>query len=291
MNVREQRMERNERCIGSDAFVLSNLTRVSIVRLLGRLRGESGVDGTDLDVRVDDRGIGVGTLNISGVTRAGGAGSTGDTRLGGILIKRVVRVEPEHVGVVVIPERQDENHAAAESITHSVQATMLVEDVLVAKGLLLSNTEIGVNGVAGNTIDVGLGVGNDLAVLDVETLDLSQAAARSDELGDNGELAAGVDSHTLAVEGLVAHTPRVEVAAIRITSTSIAGIGVGTTAVIAIAPGLLRSIAGVRGDGSTLRVGLPDVHLGTARAIATNTSVLVVVGRLPALNVGLQTQS
>lgn len=62
-------------------------------------RSEGAVDGTELDVAVDDRGRGSVGLDIGGSTARGGARSTGGSQSG--RVGGVGRVQPEHVGVVL----------------------------------------------------------------------------------------------------------------------------------------------------------------------------------------------
>lgn len=170
----------------------------SIPHLKPILQGSEGrVDGTELDVRVDDAGRGVVGLDVGGGTAAGGAGAARIVRA-----DRVGGVEPQHVGVVVVPQAHDEDHAIAERLTHALEASHRGEDIGVVSGGLLGSAVVGGDGVARDTSHVGLGVGNGLAVLDVEALDLAQVAGVvGQELGDNGEDLGGVDtSGTSAVE-------------------------------------------------------------------------------------------
>lgn len=100
-----------------------------------------------------------------------------------------------------------------------LEATLRVELVGVAEsGLLLLAVALG-DGV--DSVDAGElvhAVGDDLSVLNVETLDLREGAGVgaviSDELGDDGEGLAGVDGEALAVEGGVTLAVRVEVASV-----------------------------------------------------------------------------
>ena len=79
----------------------------------------------------------------------------------------------------------------------------------------------------------------------------------------------------------------VEVAAIGIANTGVAVGAVGATARVALAAALVDDGARVGGPGGSSIVSLPDVHLRAASAVAAGTGVLVVAGRIPALDVGL----
>lgn len=225
-------------------------------------------------------------LDRLGVTDAVLAGTAGNTGLGGVSVLGVGAVEPHHAGVVVIPDAQDEDHGG-HGITHATEATMLRKDVLISKGGLLGRAEVGRDRVTGDAVNVGLSVGDNLAVLNVEALDLGKGATVADELGDNGHDGVGVDDLVGAVVAGVAHAVGVEVAAIGVAGSGIAGLGVGATAVITTAHGLPKVVTRMRGEGTRDAVRFPDVQLGAARSVATDTGVLVIIRRGPAFHVGL----
>jgi hypothetical protein len=248
---------------------------------------ESGVEGSELDVGVNDCGISLFALKIRGNTRRSLATATASAQVTvGVLVGGVSGVEPEHVGVVVIPQRHDEHHALSKSLGHISLATLVLVSVSVLESCLLLVTELGCDGVAVDAGNRGSGLCNGLSALDVEALDLHSVAS-ADELSDDGELLRGIDGHTLAVEVLDTHAVGVEVTAIRVADASIAVGGVCSTTAVTIAARLLDRAAGMgchrRADG----VGLPDIHLGAARTMATDTCVCVVRRRLPAFNVTL----
>jgi len=260
----------------------------------GRVAGSAAVeardgraDGAEADVGEDDVAVGDLGLNL-GRDTGGGRASTALGAGGAGLVDGVGRVEPEHVGVVVIPDGHDQDHRALEGLAHLSHTALAVEVIDVTEGDLLGIAPLLGDGVAGVAGDLGLGVGNDLAVLNVEALDLAEDASRVlVELGDDGHLLGGVDGHALAVEGLVALAVGVEVAAIRIANTSIALRAVGATAAVALAAALADNGARVRSEGSSHVVGLPDIHLRAAAAIAAETGVGIIGRRGPVLNVGL----
>jgi hypothetical protein len=226
------------------------------------------------------------------VAGGGGACAASNTRVGGRSISGVgLAVQPEHVSIVVIPQAHDENHSLVQTVTHAGQTTVLSEDILIAEGLLLGCAEFRCDRVSGDAADIRGGVGDDLSILHVDTLDLAEGAGvgtvAGDELSDNGHLRLGVDGHAGAVEALVAHAEGVEVASIGIAGTGVAGGGVSSTTFVALAHGLFGAVARVRSESSGDAVGFPDIHLRAASSVATNTSVLVILGRLPALHVGL----
>ena len=236
---------------------------------------EGRANGAEPDVAEDNAGVGAVSLNIGRNTRCSWASTTGDTRLAGISSSRVGRVEPEHVNRVVVPERHDKDVAASKRSTHSVQATKGSERRSVAESALLRLAEGVGNRVAADTGDGGLGVLVHLSVLDVEALDLGQAAARADELRDNGHLGLGVEGGAGAVEVLDAHAVAVEVAAILVAHALVA-----VVAVAAVSRGCASdetsALAGVGSVGGRDAVGLPDVHLGAASAGLAGSGVGVV---------------
>ena len=246
-------------------------------------------NGANLDVGVGDGGVGDVGLDIAGDTGGGGAGTTLGAELGGVGGEGAV--EPEHVGCMVIPDAHDENHTILKSGAHVGEATVLGEVVGVAEYRLLGSAEIGGDRVAAGASDGGDRVGDDDAILDVEALDVGESTGGGsvigDELGDDGELGLGVDGLAWAVEVEAALAVRVEVTSIRVASSSITVVAVSSTASIASAHGLAGSVARVGSVGVRDGVGLPEIHLSTARTVVTDTGVRIV-GRLePSLNVTL----
>lgn len=248
---------------------------------------EGRADGADLDVGEDDVGVGGLGLDIGGNARVSAASTASGAGAG--LVGRVGGVEPEHVGVVVIPDGHDENHTLGESLAHLRKTALLSKNVLIAESLLLGGTVVCGDGVALDAGDVRLGVGKDLAVLDVEALDIGKGAAGLDELRDDGDLLGGVDGElgALAVEGGVALAVAVEVASIGVALAGVPGGAVGASAGVAVAAQLADRLTGVRGVGGGDGVGLPDVHLGAARAHVSDAGVGIVGRRHPTLDVGL----
>lgn len=201
---------------------------------------------------------------LDGLWEAGGgvAGSAGDAEAS--LVRGVRRVEPVHGGRVVRPDRQDQDHAL-QSLAHLGEATLGLEVVVVAKGSLLLLAETVGDGVGGvDAGDAGHGVGDRLAVLDVETLDVGQGArvgaVVGDELGHDRDGLGGVDSQARAVEARVAHAVRVEVATVLVADSGVPAV-TGTAVGLALAPRLSVNGAGVRSVCGGDEVGLPDVHL------------------------------
>lgn len=151
---------------------------------------------------------------------------------------------------MVVPQAHDEDHGLLDGLAELSHAALVLKDVAVVEGDLLGLAELRGDGIARVTGDGRLGVGNHLAVLDVEPLDLGQLAVGSlDELGHDGELLGGVDRHPRPVEGAVALAVRVEVAPVRVAGPRVARFGVGASAVFAFAPVLAYGRAGVRGVG------------------------------------------
>lgn len=198
---------------------------------------------------------------------------------------------PEHVDGVVVPDGHDENHSALESVTHGSKTTAVIEGVGVTESGLLGGAEVFGNRVnRGDTIDSSDRVLDDFAVLDVEAADLNKVASGGvvggDELGNDGERRVGVDGEAGAVEAGVAQAVGVEVAAILVADTVVALIAISTLGTCARRlSGDSASVRGVcRGD----RVGLPNIHLRAAAAHGTGSGVDIVVGRHPAIGVGLE---
>lgn len=146
----------------------------------------------------------------------------------------------------VVPERHDEHHVAGEGLGHLGQAALVLEAVGVAEGDLLAAAEGLVDLVAAVTGDGGLGVGDDLAALDVEAADGLEVAAGADELRHDGELAVRVDRLARPVEVRGALPVRVEVAPIRVAHARVPVRRVRPAAVVLLAHRLPYRRARVR---------------------------------------------
>lgn len=190
-----------------------------------------------------------------------------------------------------MPERHNKDHGGRESIAHAVPATLLREVIDIAKDALLLGAEVRGERATGVACNLGLGVGNDLAVLDVQTGDLRKTSvAALVELSDDSHLLGGIDVEvgSRTVEGLVALAVGVEITTVGIASSAISVTRVGSTTRVASARVLSELGARMRSEGCGDGVGLPDIHLGAAGAQVTNTGVDITVRGLPAVRVGLE---
>ena len=116
-------------------------------------------------------------LDIAGLARGASAGTTSSADLVGT--NRVGGVEPEHVGSVVIPNTEHKSHASIEVLTEASKATLLGERVGVTGSSLLLLAEL-VGDLVGlcDSGDVGVGLLDDLAVLNVDSADCSEGTGR-----------------------------------------------------------------------------------------------------------------
>lgn len=161
-------------------------------------------------------------LNVIRLAGVGRARATHSTRQ--IAVDWVLGVKPEHVGLVIIPEGHDENHAAVERVRHLLHATLSLVVIGVPEDALdiLAHLVIDALVLLRLALDSSLGVRNQLAVLSKQALDFDDISVRSavlsKELGNNGERSAGVDRHALAEEVRDTSAVRVPVAAVLIAS-------------------------------------------------------------------------
>jgi hypothetical protein len=186
---------------------------------------------------------------------------------------------------MIVPNGHDKSHPARHSTAHRCEAAMCLEGIVITEGSLLRITESCSDGITSNVGDSGLGIWNDRSTLDVESIDLSERIA--DELSDDSEDFRGVNSKTWAVERGVSHAVGVEITSVGIASSGVSVCRVGTSASIAIAHGLRDSITGMGRNSCRNGVCFPDIHLGAAGAVTSNTSVGVVSGWHPAGNIAL----
>lgn len=192
---------------------------------------------------------------------------------------------------MVVPDGHDKDMAISEGRAHTGKTTLGGEIVLVTESSLLISAEVVRNAVVSiKSINGSSRVGDDLAVLDIDTTDLRESSGGGvvggDELGDNGEDRSSVDGRTRAVEVSDTHAERVEVTTILVAHTAVPVVTVTTVGTLATV--LAVGGADVGGIGSRNGVGLPDIHLRAARTVGTSSCVRVVVRRLPALDVSLE---
>lgn len=208
---------------------------------------ESRSDITPADVGEDDMGGGVLLLDQVRVP------------LGAAARAGVPAIEPIHVAAGVVPDAEDEDHAAAQCLAHGGQS---------AKGGCRA-----VDGGApvlrdGADARRGHSVGDHLAVLDVLSADLGQGAGGGAVVGDklrgDGKGLRGVDC--------VAGAPVVRLALSVWVEAAAASVAV-------------RRAAGVRGVRVSAGVGLEDVHLVAAVACAAGVEGAVPPGHHRALRV------
>lgn len=126
---------------------------------------------------------------------------------------------------MVVPDRNDESHAASESLGHLAQTSLDFEVVLVSHPALDVVTECVSDGIVVSSVDGHLWGLNGLSVLDVLSSDLynlSIVSSRvSEELGDDGERLGGVDVEVASwsVEVDVSVSMRGEVTAVLVADT------------------------------------------------------------------------
>lgn len=119
-----------------------------------RSRSKGRVDWAKLDVAESD-----GIAWVRGLDRSWDSGgriarSTRDTRGGCGFVGRVVRIKPEHVGAVVVPDRHDKDHAQIKLLAEGFKSTLLGEVVRVTESRLLSGAEGVSDGVSRDPRDV-----------------------------------------------------------------------------------------------------------------------------------------
>lgn len=192
---------------------------------LGRL-GKGGADRTELDVRERHLRIRILALDIRRYARASWAVAT--TNAGGIaaLVSRIVTIQPQHVGVVIIPQTHHEHHARVECLAHGRHTTVLVERILLlGKSLLFVVAPCLSQAVTGETRHLRLRVGDDLATLDVEALNF-EVVARPDKLGHHCEFLGCVDRLARTIEVLDTNAVRVEVTAVGVAVAGVSILGI-----------------------------------------------------------------
>jgi hypothetical protein len=145
--------------------------------------------------------VGGRILHIFGSATAGCAGPSSNTGCCSRLVKRIVAVQPQHVGSMIIPDAHDEHHAGRERPVHVRHTTVGGEGIGITECSLLGGAEgIGYY-VTSNAGNGGLGVGDDNTVLDIETADFIVG-----ELGDHCKFGIRINRHAWTIEVSVSLT-------------------------------------------------------------------------------------
>ena len=77
---------------------------------------------------------------------------------------------------MIIPETHHQDHAIGKCGADTLEASVLAEDVFIAKSSLLGGAKLRCDFIATHTTDGGLRLGDDFAVLYIETFDRAQSA-------------------------------------------------------------------------------------------------------------------
>jgi len=93
-------------------------------------------------------------------------------------------VQPEHVGIVVIPQRHDENHASIDGLLHGIQASLLQEIRAILGNGNPVCAEVVSDGVVLLSVDRVRWVLNGPAILLVELLHLNKLTVVGAIVGD-----------------------------------------------------------------------------------------------------------
>jgi len=144
----------------------------------------------------------------------------------------------------------------------------------------LSGAERVRDGISSYASNLTVRVGNNIAVLDVETFNLGEG--RTDKLRDDSNLLAGVDSKARPIERRVAHAVRVKVAAGLVTSTCS---GVWRRTGGSSASTLSKGGARVWGVSRGNLVSFPHIHFGAASSHRSSASVCVIWTGCPSCRV------
>jgi hypothetical protein len=200
-----------------------------------------------LDLAKDDSGVLLDGLNDLGVA------------LGRVARTSVAAVEPVHEAALVPPDAHGQNHTTVQGVAHCLHAAELLEH----------------GGAVGIAIFVVHGVGDvdggrrvDFSVLDVFAVDGLEDAVLAGELSDDGEGTSGVDDQLGAVVILL-NPVWVQTTAVLVAHAG----GAAFVTVAAVETGL---VAAVGGELVGAPVGLPDIHLVAADALALDVGLRVV---------------
>mmetsp|Transcript_15219 Transcript_15219/g.36014 ORF Transcript_15219/g.36014 Transcript_15219/m.36014 type:complete len:277 (-) Transcript_15219:485-1315(-) len=208
-----------------------------------------------------------------------------DARIRAGLVPRKAGVQPHHVHLNVVPQRESSHVPAIQRFTHALVATLLFEVVHITEQCLLVLAHLVGNGVVAAGEDGHGGALEDISILDVEAPDLGKVAlvgaVGGEELSHHSHGPGGVHHETraLPIKAGVAHAERIDVAAILVADAVIA-----LTAVVVPAFGPFAhvlpwscNVAGVRCIRRGHVVRLPDVHLRTAGPVVPDAHVVAEI--------------
>lgn len=176
-------------------------------------------------------------------------------------------VEPVHEAALVPPDAHSKNHTPRHRLAHALVGAQLEEPLGTSSGaeLVVQTVDLG------ETIDVNRVGLNGLAILLIEPLDGGELAVLvGGELGDDGERAAGVDLELVRVAVVVGHVDAVGVPP---AAGLVADTGLGAAALLAFAEVEAGLVARVGRDVGGAGVGLPNVHLVAAGALAFDVAL------------------
>ena len=98
-------------------------------------------------------------LNRSRDARVGRVSASRHTRRARTLRRRVYVIQPQHIGIVVVPKAHHEHHTLPQGSSHTRKAALLVKVIGVTKSRLLRIAERARDRVARDATDVRDGVG------------------------------------------------------------------------------------------------------------------------------------
>jgi hypothetical protein len=180
-----------------------------------------GADWSEFYVREFHLGIPMLGLNLSGNTGGGGAGTAVAADL--LAVSGVSGIQPEHVGIVVIPQGHHKHHTLLESFVHGTHASLLDEIAAILGVGHPVLAELVRDGVVLISVHSVLLVLDGVPVLGIYLLHFFHWAVvgtvRSDELRGDGHWLRGVNGEfgSWSIEIGGSKTMRLNVTAIFVT--------------------------------------------------------------------------
>lgn len=107
---------------------------------------------------------------------------------------------------MVIPKRNDKNHAVSEASAHRSKTTPIAEAIRVSKCCLLLSAVVGGNRVVAgvDARDIDFAIGDDIPILDINTTNFAKGTRSTsgvgDELSNDGKLLSRVDGHAWPIK-------------------------------------------------------------------------------------------
>merc|ERR1719270_1721446 len=247
-------------------------------------------------VSVHYTSIGVVLFNLIWYSRIDWAWTTVATMISWcarVASNRVVRVKPEHVSFVVIPQAHSKDHTVLHLISHLLKSSDFIVMVFISINFLGGFAEIVIDFIVWfdfNSIPHDVSVIEDFSVLDPFTSDSDQvticSSIISNPLSDNGDSRVCIDGFSWSIKFFISKTESSPIATILITDTIVSFVRSIVSAFGAFTSILSFNFTRVSGKGLSHAVGFPQVHFCATSSVMSSSGIDIRVRWIPVFTIG-----